>query len=887
MNDLASNSKSNIFRHGAIWVRADFHLHTIKEMGASRKAFRQEFAGRENEFAAAFIGRLKEEKIGVGVITNHNLFDIGEYQDLARKARNEGILLLPGIELGIRGGGSSIHALIVFDPDALNEGNNFIENFLRGQFPRGNSKEGDATEDDLVGCLKKLESLGVAYFIVFAHVDSSNGLLEVVNKTELDPIFQQTREIWINRVLGFQKVKQKEAWIEQKLPNDIPIPAFLEGSDPQNSVKEIGRTDQGVCFLKLSELSYHAVRFALRDHILRVRREKLPASNRPKIQSVEIEGGKRSYAAYFLSENLNSLIGSRGSGKSLMIEALRWCLNVHVGEGDRNYKEELIHAFLDRGATVKVKGTTAEGKSFEISRSYTAKKEQPEPQVAIEGEKLNIRVDAILPGVLYFGQKDLGERDKESTENIFEQLLSPVPESLLSKSAAAKSEFEKAIDIYVIAKQAEAKDDELKFEEQNLDGKLETFKELGVEGQLKEITSFDQDLRRLRALYKSLQEEQKALSGAFRAEEDLLSWEDVLQSELNKELKPELAALRVVYGAARSNISGGILSLKKVEEGITELGKRLDAKMKEKQESFAHILREVNQPDLDIDGYRKMVSRLEQIRETRKKTAEKKGKLNFFEKNLIDSGKTWHASLEEITNFHRSEIEKINLRLPENINIHQKFQADKLSFREFLDGIFKGTGFNEPSYEAIVSSVHHGLDLFARRKQILDTELKGEAMKQKFSAQIEKHFKTVLTFSSPDERLIQYEGTEISELSLGKRAMALLLLLLSLDSHPIIILDQPEDDLDNETIHNFIVKPLVENKNRIQFIIASHNPNIPVLGDAEQVIACYEKKRSDYSEEFGSLDMQKTKDAIIDIMEGGRQAFEKRHDIYTLWAKPS
>lgn len=871
---------------GAIWVRADFHVHTIGERGASRKDYRAEFNGREEEFPQAFIDKLEEEEIRIAAITNHNCFDIAEFKKIAKKARKKNILALPGIELGVQGGNSTIHTLVIFDPQNLTTDNDFISRFLNCVFPSGSPNEGSATNCNLPDCITRLEELGESYFIVFAHVESDNGLLKDITNTALQPIFESVgRETWERRILGFQGVKSEQQWVEQKLPIGMPIPAFVEGSDPATSIKQVGRPDRGVSYLKVSELSFNSVRFALRDHVLRVRRENPQMPVGPRIQKVGIDGGKREVALYNLSDNLNSLIGSRGSGKSLMIEALRWCLNLPLGQGDKTYKVDLVHAFLDRGATVIVEGITTNGKPFKISRSYTAKREQPEPQVTVDGELFDIGVEVILPNILYFGQKDLGERDKESTENIFEQLLTPPPVFMIEAADKALVDFEAAIDTYIIAKKAQEKDAELKFEEKNLTEKLEAFKELGVEGRLKEITSFDQDLRRLDELHKAIKSERETLQKAYLPEEDIESWDDVLQSSLTENLKPELAALQTTYESARRGIKSGVENLKDLEQGITEIGKKLNTMLKEKQDSFAEILREVNQPDLDIDAYRKMVSRLQQIKEIRAKTGEQKGKTGSFEKAVIEKGKAWHKALEAITNQSREQIHTINQRLPDQINIHQDFQGDQDNFRAFLESVFAGSGFNTASYEALLSGASHGLDFFIRRDAFKQTELTPK-MSEKFTVKLEENFKEILTYSPQDLRMIQYGGTRISELSLGKRAMALLLLLLSLDTHPIIILDQPEDDLDNETIHSYIVNPLIDNKDRIQFIIATHNPNIPVLGDAEQVIACYEENKGQYREDFGSLDMPETKDAIIDIMEGGPESFEKRHDIYTLWAKP-
>lgn len=877
-----------INKHGAEWVRADFHLHTIKDFGASRKRYRDEFVDCDDRFTGAFIDKLEQEGIRVAAITNHNTFDIGEFKCLEKKGRKKGILILPGVELGMRGGNSTIHALVIFDPANLRTDNNFINQFLTRVFQKPSPDEGTATDGDMADCFSRLENLHQSYFVVFAHIESDNGILKEMTKTGLEPIHALIgADTWARRVLGFQGVKSDIKYIAQKLPDGVPIPAFVDGSDPETSLSEVGRVSDGhgLCFLKLGELSYHSVRFALRDHPIRVKREQPAISATPRIHSIGIDDGKRTAVHYPLSCCLNTLIGSRGSGKSLMIEALRWCLGEKAGEGDKTYKDSLIHAFLDKGATVKVAGITADGKEFEISRSYTNKKEQPPPEISVNGEKVKISRETVLPGLLYFGQKDLGQREEEATKNIFTQLLPAIPDELKRAADNALDEFETAIDTYLTSKKAEDEDGELKFEEANLTEKLDKFKKAGIEDRLKEITSFDEDHRRLKELHKSLQDEYKTLTDSFCAEADKASWDGILQSQHNEDLKPELATLGVSYDAARASVKTGLDEFKKVLEGVVSIGKQLNEKRQEKQEVFAQILRDVDQPDLDIDSYRKMVSRLQQIKETRAKTKEKKGKSREFRDAVIEKGRAWHKALEAIHTVQLSHIDEINTRLPKEINIRQSFQGDKEKYREFLKDKFAGTGFTEPSYEALVSGTNHGLDLFIRYDAIMKTEL-SQKMGEKFDAKLQENFKDMLTFSPPDYRLIQYEGTKISELSLGKRAMALLLLLLSLDKHPIIILDQPEDDLDNETIHNFIVKPLVKNKDRIQFIIATHNPNIPVLGDADQVIACYEEGKGQHREDFGSLDMTKTKDAIINIMEGGSKAFEKRHDIYTLWAKP-
>lgn len=98
----------------------------------------------------------------------------------------------------------------------------------------------------------------------------------------------------------------------------------------------------------------------------------------------------------------------------------------------------------------------------------------------------------------------------------------------------------------------------------------------------------------------------------------------------------------------------------------------------------------------------------------------------------------------------------------------------------------------------------------------------------------------------------------------------------------MIIIDQPEDDLDNQTIYEDVIKLVRQMKPKAQFIFATHNPNIPVLGDAEQIHACAFIDDS-ISVRSGGIDDHAQQKTIVEIMEGGREAFNGRKEIYKIW----
>jgi hypothetical protein len=120
----------------------------------------------------------------------------------------------------------------------------------------------------------------------------------------------------------------------------------------------------------------------------------------------------------------------------------------------------------------------------------------------------------------------------------------------------------------------------------------------------------------------------------------------------------------------------------------------------------------------------------------------------------------------------------------------------------------------------------------------------------------------------------------LNELSRGQRCSAILPILLLTGRLPLVI-DQPEDNLDNRLIRQVVVNILASMKLRRQVIVATHNPNLPVLGDAEQAIILRAvRDRGCALEACGHLDSKEVVKYVTDIMEGGREAFQYRQSIY-------
>ena len=121
----------------------------------------------------------------------------------------------------------------------------------------------------------------------------------------------------------------------------------------------------------------------------------------------------------------------------------------------------------------------------------------------------------------------------------------------------------------------------------------------------------------------------------------------------------------------------------------------------------------------------------------------------------------------------------------------------------------------------------------------------------------------------------------LNRLSTGQQCTAILHMLLLENADPLIM-DQPEDNLDNAFIADRIVTELRDAKTSRQFLFATHNANIPVFGDAEWigVFTASENQGSLGFEAQGSIDVPVIRDQVASILEGGRDAFIQRKEKY-------
>jgi ABC-type lipoprotein export system ATPase subunit len=862
------NIKNKTFKQGATWLRADFHLHT-----KSDKEFK--YDGEENDFNAAYVDKLAEQGIQVAAITNHNKFNVDEYKALRKTARKKEIYLLPGIELSVKDGANGIHCLVIFDPKQwVDDGCDYINHFLTSTFAGKHNYENEnrRSNDDLHATIKKLNDFHRGYFIIMAHVEQRSGFLEEfdggrIEEFAKDPLFREN-------VLAFQKVRTRDYVEKLKQWFSNKLPAFIEGSDPK-MIEDIGKGEK--TFLKIGDFNFEAVKYALLDYENRVCQNEIPQVKNGYIKSIRFEGGKLDGIDIDFSPELNNFIGIRGSGKSTILELIRYTLGIPLTSvsADKKYKDDLVQFMLGSGGKSVLTIVNKDGEECRVEKIY--------------GQKEDIyKNDTLVPGIslegisfdqpIFFGQKDLSNKDADFESDLMNRLIGYKLSDKQNEIEAKTREITRIVnDISQLENLEEVKKDTV-LRINNAREKLQKFKELGVEEKLKQQTQFDDDIARMNEMNRS--------ASAFIADlaklienHDYFFSRPAPGSGLNKELFEDLS---VEFGALKNEYEALKLTHARSEAIARKMNATLDRlKLKKEglKEEFAKIKREVNSDNINPDDFLNLnriieTSRLKLLQI--EKSEEKRGEYNQrLHENLTKLNQLWlekHRLLE-------NETLKIN-EANSNLAIEVEFKGKRHDFKAKLKDVFRGTNIYDTAYEKIVEEFRDFVEIFKDSDRLRG--ILNENQKLNFMNRLNENLSTLLTYEVGNEVTINYNGKPLNNHSLGQRASALILFLLAQRENDVLIIDQPEDDLDNQTIYDEVIKEIKQLKGEMQFIFATHNANIPVLGDSEKVVACsFDNAQIEIKE--GSVDDREIQHAIVDIMEGGEEAFTKRKNIYTIW----
>ena len=670
--------------------------------------------------------------------------------------------------------------------------------------------------------------------------------------------------------------------------------ANVQGSDA-HSLKDFvtGRTGKILTRFKLNELSYEAFRIALADAEARVRAVATIPRSIPRILGMHVTGGFLDDQVYHFSDNLNCFVGGRGTGKSSALRNLAHGLALNDDLEPHDNCPTSVVVYCEDANGMRYRYEKPRGSDVIVRAKG-------------EGEIADVPADSFR--VEYYSQGELAEVAKDPLKNplLLQNFLDR--HLLLADLTAKESHLVNAL------KQNSAQLIPLETSAAQLGPKKQTLAEinkkqkLAEEGKLSEIAAeqgrvanektfatsltgvrddylLGADMSNFLRDYEELKASVGVTTGNADAEAALLRVKTIIDNaneyvkQVERDIKTKLATaakdilsaltdLKKVHGQLDSQLAAKIAALKNkgLEESITEL---------------QNLIKQKTALTLEINKLTTQNTQLVQVRKARKE-------------QLAELEKT----RTEIAERRKNQLDSINQNLASTIEDYRVFMRYDPNgiineFKQFFLKEMHGSYFQDEAAEQFCSKITPAKLAELVLADDADAIVEATGVHIDWATQICEKLRyyrilhaleimwkppspmiTVLTKATPPKRI------PINQLSDGQKHTIMLTIAMLAESNIPLVIDQPEDDLDNAFIFSAVVRVLRTIKERRQVILVTHNANIAVLGDAELLLPM--KRNGDCGEifDFGSVDKAETKMAALNILEGGEIAFQRRREIY-------
>ena len=601
-----------------------------------------------------------------------------------------------------------------------------------------------------------------------------------------------------------------------------------------------------------------------------------------KLKRLEVEGGFLNGVDLQFAEGLNVLIGARGSGKTSVIELLRYCLDVHAVTERAQLEAEgqALWVLGDEGCatlTIEVDGTE---------------------RVLRKG--LNQERDAAVPktGVLFVSQQEIEEigRDSSSRRRILDDAAAD------QQAPLEDGTFEDAVE--EAAQALHGQRAELDDVVQRLAGLSEVPEQLRAaeQEQQKNKTQSD-ELVKLQKQASKLSDElgemgtqaEALATGSARASTWRADLAAVRSDEPDFSRLPKDAAETVEksIAAARQHIEEALQDLAKVEESLTAHHREATVRVNAKRRELAEVSSKIDELE---EGAGKISRRISALREQDKHRSHLLERQKELEKKIKSSSEARTAALNNLSGIvdaryerRRETAEALNEKFGPEIRVDVIKAGEVSDYERALGEALQGSNLQWRDLAKRVSERMSPRELIGAVEQLDAKAVEtGAAISEDRAKRLVSHLAgvdtTEIVLAQIDEEVDfnLLDGTEMKatdRLSLGQRCTVVLPLLLARDPD-LAVLDQPEDHLDNAFIVETVVDVLRSRREGAQRLIATHNANIPVLGEADHVFVMSSSGSEAYVPTSGELDDDDVREAITKLMEGGEEAFRKRAEFY-------
>lgn len=914
---------------GSRWWKFDFHTHTPASLDTTAWQTAKETDAKITP--EKWLLKYMAAEIDCVAITDHNS---GAWVDLLKTAYAKmqaahaqdpeelpgfrALTLFPGVEISVQGG---VHVLALFDPQKTSAD---IDSLLGAVGYQGTKGDSDGVTSRGISEVLQL-ILAAGALPIPAHADAAKGLLQCQAETKKSVVDANT----LCQALAVKGLLAVE-WCDL----NRPLPECAEeraagwarvlGSDC-HSFKDPAGPGSRFTWVKMNNPNLEGLRLALLDGnqtALRRSGDIQPSDDKKTLEKtfdplrvpahvitkIEIEKarymGRGTAASIQFSPYFNAVVGGRGTGKSSVVHGLRLATN-RASELSQVGGEPLAHfdAFCtispgrdDQGAlqddTVIRVEWLHEGLALRLVWQGNGQQKveeqhhgqwQTSASQSVNAARFPLRIfsQGQIAALAGGGRKSLlGIIDEAAKVAPLQQDFDDAKRTFATQQARLRELDGKLAQLPEITRKlAEAERKLAALAQSDHATVLRSYAQ--AQRQSREVTTLLEQLNQTVSLIAKLPKQMVLddWSGPYFTEQDsdILAWrKDIdLQLELVRTEILEKAQKLARYAESLptdARFNQWQARTQAINEAHTVLQQQLAAQGVTDPQAFAHLTQESQQWATQHKALLQMQSDraalAQQIEAQQALLTQRRQAITQARQGFIESTLAGNANVRMAVVPFGFDAQPIEHQLRKLLGLGNE------NFAVPIDGLVEKLARTDDDNK--LSTVN------AFKQSLLNP---GEALDGRFRKYLQGQHEnptfrdSILSWYPEDDLRIEYyrdkQWVAISEGSQGQRSAALLAFLLAFGEEPLV-LDQPEDDLDNHLIYNLIVQQIRENKLRRQLIIVTHNPNVVVNGDAEWVHVMEFGGGQCFVQQSGSLQESDLRKEVCRVMEGGHEAFARR-----------
>ena len=837
----------------------------------------------------------QDENIKVLGITDHgNMEGVNAIRELMSQ---HDIVVFPGFEIA---SSEKAHFVCLFAEDTSTVKLNRYLGNLELLDPEDGVRPSKLSAGQL---LQKIDEMGGVVYA--AHCTEESGVLKRrLNHVWKNPLLKAAQiPGTLDELKGIQDDFYRKVLLNKnpdyKRERPIAIPNARDVEKPETL-----RNPVASCLIKMTRPCFASFKQAFLDPESRVRlNSDVPEKYYSRIERVAFTGGYLDGLDVEFSEHLNAVIGGRGTGKSTLLESIRYGLDIQpLGKNAKKQHDDIIRENLgkEKGRIeITIRSSKMNGKRFTIARRYGES-----AIVKDEAGKISTFTPAeLLPRIEIYGQNEIYEIAQNSIGQL--RLLKRFLDVDNSELDTKHAEIIKALQenrIRIISAQeklSEIEDEVTKLPK--LIEQADQFKSLGLEEKLKLVPLLEKEKRLIERAFSDIEQLQNACLNFKEQLPDTLFLSDkalagLPHQEIFQSIKGKLDELKTMLEPL---INQAEHYIEQADNAVGHFKKTLLKLIKEEEEKLTKAFSEIpsyeGKSGREIGAeYQKLLKEIERIRP-------KESSLKSREAVVEDLKKKRKELMAELSGVRADRsaqiqraLKRLNKKLEGKLRLSVLPEANRQPLLDFLSICnLEGVGpkrlawvttSDDFSPVKLAETIRAGSEVLKNSGWGIAPSVADALVKLKESELMEME-EIELPDTITIELNVAHEGAgkyrPLDKLSTGQQCTAILHMLLLENKDPLIM-DQPEDNLDNAFIADRIVTELRSAKIARQFLFATHNANIPVFGDAEWigVFQAEENHATIPDNAQGAIDLPEIQKKASEILEGGKTAFIQRKEKY-------